>query len=93
LTKEKAEVSYMKIRPEVIAAIIQNAVFRGVTHGLEASVQEAQKPENANNHQLIADVVSWFVMQNLNEVLDLKLESLRNEQSETEIPKEERSSD
>lgn len=78
----------MNLRPEVIANIISNAVHRGVTDGLQQSVQEAQKPENANNPNILADVVTWYVMNNLNQVLDLNLESLNNEQIETEVPEE-----
>jgi len=74
----------MKIRNELILQLIQQAIFDGVSSGLEASVAESQKPENKGNPNIIAHVVSIHVFSNIASIIDFGYEPTQTQSQETE---------
>lgn len=53
-----------------VLPIVYNAVYAGVSRGLQISVEESKKPENQNNPELINEIISSVIMQNLTSVID-----------------------
>lgn len=58
----------MKIK---VVPILHRAIYEGVDAGLTTALEESKKPENASNHDIIKDVVSLVVLQNILAILDL----------------------
>lgn len=70
----------MKIK---VLPILYRAVYEGVEQGLHASLEEGRKPENAENPDVIKEVVSTVVMQHLLAILDLNDETISLQGTET----------
>lgn len=61
--------------------ILYQAIYHGVQQGLQISLEESKKPEQAENNNLLAEVISSVVLESLGNVIDFSDEMLELKQN------------
>ena len=66
--------------------VVYRALYEGVQQGLQISLEESKKPENANNPNIVVDVVAAMVFEHLRQVINFDDELLQLKESLQEKP-------